>query len=94
MDTRKGRSKFKNFRIILDSGCRSTIATRRLVNKLGLKKDAVMQWQTQAENITTSFMVQVVFTLPKLSVTNVMTWKCHVYDSSWGRYYMILGRDL
>ena len=31
MNTRKGRAKFKNFRILLDSGYRSTIVTRRLI---------------------------------------------------------------
>ena len=31
MNTRKGKAKFKNFRILLDSGCNSTIAMVRLV---------------------------------------------------------------
>ena len=34
------------------------------------------------------------FTLPTLSATNVVTWKCHVYESAKGRYDMILGRDI
>ena len=33
MNTRKGKSKFKNFRILLDSGCNSTIVMGRLVKK-------------------------------------------------------------
>ena len=48
VNTRKGRAKFKNFQIILDSGCSSTILMRRLVEKLCPEKDAVMQWQRQA----------------------------------------------
>ena len=42
VNTRKGRAKFKNFQIILDSGCSSTILMRRLVEKLCPEKDAVM----------------------------------------------------
>ena len=34
------------------------------------------------------------FTLPTLSVTNVVIWKCHLDDSAKGRYDMILGQDL
>ena len=43
MNTRKGKSMFKNFRILSDSGCSSTILMSRLVNKLGSGKfgDAV-----------------------------------------------------
>ena len=33
------------------------------------------------------------FTLPQLSVAIVMTWKCHLDDSTEARYNMILGRD-
>ena len=31
MNTIRGRAKFKNFRILLDSGCNSTIVMRRLI---------------------------------------------------------------
>ena len=41
MNTQKGRAKFKNFRILLDSGCSSMIIIRRLIEKLISKKDAV-----------------------------------------------------
>ena len=34
MDTRHGRAKFKNFRILLDSGCNSMIVMGRLDKKL------------------------------------------------------------
>ena len=46
MNIRKGREKFKNFQILLDSGCSSTIVTRSLVEKLHPEKDTVMQWHT------------------------------------------------
>ena len=58
------------------------------------EKDAAMQWQTQAGNITTNIKVNVDFSFPALSATNVMMCKCHVDDSTKGRYDMILGRYL
>ena len=54
----------------------------------------MMQWQTQAEKITSYIKVIVDFTLPALSATNVLTCECHVYESAKGRYDMILSRDL
>ena len=42
----------------------------------------------------TNLKVRENFTLPALSVTNVVTWKCHVDDTTNGRYIMILGRYL
>ena len=66
----------------------------RLVQKLGPIKDDVMHWHTHTGNIATNIKVEVDFTLPKLIAANVVTWKCHVDDSSKGRYDMILGRYL
>ena len=53
-----------------------------------------MQWHTQAGNITTNIKVEVDFTLPALSATNVVMWKCHMDDSAKGRYDIIVGRDI
>ena len=93
-DIRKGRAKFKNFQIIFDSGFSPTILTRRLVEKLSLEKDALMQWYTQDGNITTHIKNKVDFTLPALSMKNVAMWKYHVDESSKRIYDIILGRDL
>ena len=54
----------------------------------------MMQWHTQAGNITTNIKAEVEFKWPELSAKNVITWKCHVYDSAKGRYNTILGRDI
>ena len=62
----------------------------RLVKKLSPEKDSVMQWYTQAGNITTNINVKVDSTLPALSMTYVMMCKCHVEESTKGRYDMIL----
>ena len=91
MNTRKVRLKFKNYRILLDSGCSSTIVIERLVEKHNLEKYAVMLRHTQAVNITTNLKVKVDFTLPSIRPTNNVTWKCHLDDSAKGRYDMISG---
>ena len=88
---RKSKAKFMNFQILLGSGFCSTIIMIMLVENLRLEKDAVMQWHTQAGNITTSIEVKIYFTLPALSATCVVTWNCHMDDSAKGRYDMILG---
>ena len=67
---------------------------RSMVHKLIPEKYDVMKWQTQARNITTNLKVNVDFTLPELSATNVVTWKCHEDDSDKGGYGMILVRYL
>ena len=64
MSNRKGKGKFKNFRILLDSVCSSTNVMRSLVEKLPTDKDILMQWHTQADNITTKIKVEVDITLP------------------------------
>ena len=53
-----------------------------------------MQWYKQAGKITTNIKVQIYFTLPEISAPKIVTWNCHVDNSSKGSYYMILGRDL
>ena len=94
MNTSKGIAKFKNFQILLDSGCSSTIVMRRLLEKLYPEKYAVIQWQTQAGKITTNLKITVDFILLALSATNFVTWKCHVDVFARDRYDMVLGRDI
>ena len=53
-----------------------------------------MKWSTQAGNFKTNFMVKVKLSLTLLSATKILTWKCHVYDSTAGRYNMIIARYL
>ena len=53
-----------------------------------------MQCNTQARNITNNFKVGVDLILPALSAINVVTLKCHVYDSAKGRYDIVLVQDL
>ena len=67
MDNRRGKAKLKNIRILLENGCISMIVMIRLTEKLKSEKDSVMQWYTQAGNITTYLKVKVDFGLPALS---------------------------
>ena len=41
MNTRKGKMKFKNFRIIFDSGCGPTVVIGRLIKNLTPKQYAM-----------------------------------------------------
>ena len=91
MNTRKGKANFSNFRILLNIGCSYSIVFVRIVKTLNHKKHAAVQFQTQAGNITTNPKVKLDLTLPALSATNVVAWKCHVDDSAKVRYDMILG---
>ena len=50
----KGKGKFNKFRVLLYSGCGSTILMLMLIKNLNPKEDNVIQWHTQAGNITTS----------------------------------------
>ena len=67
---------------------------RRLIETHNNKKYAVIQFHTQAGNITTNIKVEIYFTLPDLSMTKIMMWNFHVYDSTKVRYNMILGRNI
>ena len=46
VNTRKYRAKFKNFQILLDSECNSTIVMAILGENLHPEKYAVMKWYT------------------------------------------------
>ena len=55
MNIRKGISKFKNFLILLNSVFSSTIVIIGTFERICPEKYAVMQWHTQAGNITNNF---------------------------------------
>ena len=76
MNKKKGRAKFKNFRILLDNGCIATIVMVRLITKLNPKEDYVMQCHTQAINITTNLKVKIYFTLPESSEMEIVEFSC------------------
>ena len=65
-----------------------------ITSKLNWKKDDLLKWQTQDINFITNHKVKVNFYLPKLTVKTIVTWECHVDESSESRYDMILGKYL
>ena len=65
-----------------------------LTSKLKAKESTKTTWETQACKFTTPKKVNVDFCLPEFSAKKILTWKCHVYKSTKGRYNMILFGDL
>ena len=61
----------------------------KLVQKLHTDKYYMMQWHTQAGNITTNLKIKVDFALLALSAKKVVMWKFNVDESAEGRYDMI-----
>ena len=47
---------------------------RRLLTKLKTKEYVVVQWHTQAGNITTNMKVKIYFNLYEFSATKIVTW--------------------
>ena len=82
------------FGILLDIECSSKIVMKRLITKLIPIEDNVVQWNTQAVNITTNMNDQIDFTLPDFCATKIVTWSCHVDDSAKIRYNIISCRDI
>ena len=63
-------------------------------SKLKQKEEAKNTWKTQVEEFTTSKKANVDLCLPEFSATEIVTWKCHVDESTNCIYGMIPGRDL
>ena len=51
-------------------------------------------WEIQSGKFVTSKNMNVDIFLPEFSGTKIVTWKCHIDNSTNGRYDMILGRYL
>ena len=62
--------------------------------KIKYKPAASTEWSTQPNNFKTKYMVNIDFTLPDFSAKKIVTWKCHVDESTEGQYDMIIGREL
>ena len=92
INTQKDRANFNNFWILLYNGYSYKIVMGRLIKNI--EEDSVMQCQMQVGSITTYINKEIDFTLPELSPTKIVTWNCHVDDSSKGIYDMILSRYL
>ena len=58
MNIQKGKVRYKNFRILFDSGCSYMTVMGELIEKLNPKEDDVMQCHMQAGSITTNLKVK------------------------------------
>ena len=67
MNTIEGRENFNSFQILLDSGFISTIVMGGVVEKLRPEKYSVMQWHTQARNVTTNLRIKNIPPYPHLA---------------------------
>ena len=59
-------------RMLLDSGCSYALVMKRLTANLYPKTYDVMQWHTQAGNITIILRVKRYYILPELSATKIV----------------------
>ena len=58
------------------------ILIRIIITKINPKEDDVMQWHTQAGNVTINFKIEMCFTPPELSVANIVKWNSAVDESA------------
>ena len=75
MNTCSGRKTFGNFRILLDSGNRSTILIGELISKLKQKQSEKTTWETQAEKFAASNKVNIPFCLSSFSAAKIISCK-------------------
>ena len=71
MNTRKGRSKFKNILIILDGGCSYTIVMRRQVNQLSPENRLLCSGKHRTE--TSLLILRFKYILPYLHLARQMS---------------------
>ena len=95
VNTRLGKSRFKNIRILLDSGSSGSIILEKYVRKLRMKKDTTTNWNTKGGNFQTTKKCKTTFILNEFFESRSIEWNLHV-DSTPGphRYDMIIGRDI
>ena len=65
-----------------------------MIKSLKYKPEAPMKWITQVENFTIRATFIVYFSLPQLSPTRSVMWKCHMSDSTEGQYDIIIGINI
>jgi hypothetical protein len=83
-------------RILLDSGCATTLSNQNLVKTLNTTKENRTKWTTKAGNLSTHRKCEITFTLPALHKHRQITWNCYVDESNAKSisYDLIIGRDL
>ena len=88
------KTKLTKAKVLFDSGCSSTIASKHLCKKLCLKNDSTSKWMTQAGEFTTTKKWATKFVLPEFTVNKIIDWNVHVFENKNPMYDLIIGRDL
>ena len=93
LNYRLGAPKYKDIKILFDTGASKSIIKADKVGKLQLKEDTTTVWDTAAGKMTTTKKAKVKFCLSEFDERKEITWNFHVTNSHL-RYDMIIGRDI
>jgi len=66
---------WKSMRILLDSGCATTLIDQNLVKTLKTTKENRTKWTTKAGNFSTTKKCEITFTLPALHKHRQVRWQ-------------------
>ena len=80
-------------KVLLDTGCTTSLVNQDLVQKLPWDKGPKVKWNTTAGSFQTGNKVTIKFTLPELWEKREVKTSVHVIDQNMG-YDLILGIDL
>ena len=93
-NTRLGKPKPITVKCLLDSGASGSLINAKFTKKLRVKRASTTAvWSTPAGEMSTSTMVNGMFTIPELQEKKLIEWPLHVVEDM-GTYDMILGRDV
>ena len=93
-NTRLGKPKPIAVKCLLDSGASGSLIDAKFMKKLRVKRASTTTvWSTPAGEMSTSTMVNGMFTIPELQEKKLIEWPLHVVEGV-GTYDMILGRDV
>ena len=73
INTRQGKPKIANLRILFDLGASFTIITGKYAQKLRIKTTKPQNWRTQAGNFQTNKRAKIELILPELDMTKIVT---------------------
>ena len=93
LNIRLGKPKYKDIKILLDTGASKSIIRADRVKKLRKKHKSKTIWDTAAGQMSTNKTVKVKFRLSEFDERKEITWDFHVTECPL-RYNMIIGRDI
>ena len=93
LNIRLGKPKYKDIKILLDTGASKSIIRADRVKKLRKKHKSKTIWDTAAGQMSTNKTVKAKFRLSEFDERKEITWDFHVTECPL-RYDMIIGRDI